>query len=80
MRTKSASKSGVINPRLILTVALFAVGGSLGLLSWASSPPTSTITVPSAVGQTITVTWTGEIPPLANATSDCTNLADTSAA
>jgi hypothetical protein len=79
MRTKSASKSGVINPRLILTVALFAVGGSLGLLSWASSPPTSTITVPSAVGQTITVTWTGEIPPLANATSDCTNLADTPA-
>jgi PKD domain-containing protein len=79
MRTKSASKSALVNPRLILIVALFAVGASLGLLSWASSPPTSTITVPSAVGQTVTVTWTGEIPPGANPTSDCTNLADTPA-
>src|SRR3954470_3758539 len=79
MRTKSASKSGVINPRLILTVALFAIGASLAMLSWASSPATSTITVPSVVGQKVEVTWTGEIPPLANATSDCTNLADTPA-
>src|SRR3954468_20321051 len=79
MRTKSASKSGVINPRVILTVALFAIGGSLALLSWASTPPTSSIAVPGSAGQKIEVTWTGEIPPLANATSDCTNLADTPA-
>jgi PKD repeat protein len=80
MRTKSASQSGVINPRLILTVALFVIGGSLGLLSWASNPPTSSITVPSSSGQTVVVTWSGEIPPGANPTSDCTNLADTPAA
>lgn len=43
----------------------------------ASDPPTSVITVPSSVGQTVTVTWTGEIPPLVNGTSDCANLADT---
>lgn len=77
MRTKSASKSGVINPRLILTVALFAIGGSLALLSWASTPPTSNITVPSSAGQKVEVTWSGEIPPLVNGTSDCTNFADT---
>jgi PKD repeat protein len=77
MRTKSASKSGVINPRLVLTVALFAIGGSLGLLSWASNPPTSSITVPGSAGQKVEVTWSGEIPPLVNGTSDCTNFADT---
>ena len=77
MRIKSTSNSGVFNPRLLLTFFLCAIGASLAVFSWASNPATSTITVPSAVGQTITVTWTGEIPPLANATSDCTNLADT---
>ncbi|PYJ85462.1 MAG: hypothetical protein DME70_09525, partial [Verrucomicrobia bacterium] len=35
--------------------------------------------MPSGAGQTVTVTWTGEIPPGANPTSDCTNLADTPA-
>src|SRR5437867_3398828 len=43
----------------------------------ASNPPTSNITVPSSVGQTVSVTWTGEIPALVNGTSDCANLADT---
>src|SRR6266545_232330 len=43
----------------------------------ASSPATSNITVPSSAGQTVTVTWTGTIPALVNATSDCANLADT---
>ncbi len=43
----------------------------------ASNPPTSNITVPSIIGQTVSVTWTGEIPALVNGTSDCTNLADT---
>ncbi|MFN2623297.1 MAG: PKD domain-containing protein [Chthoniobacterales bacterium] len=79
MRIKSTSNSGVFNPRLLLTFVLCAIGASLAVFSWASSPATSTITVPSAVGQTITVTWTGEIPPGANPTSDCTNLADTAA-
>jgi PKD repeat protein len=43
----------------------------------ASNPPTSNITVPTSVGQTVSVTWTGEIPALVNGTSDCANLADT---
>jgi hypothetical protein len=36
--------------------------------------------VPSTIGQTVSVTWTGTIPPLTNASSNCTALADTPAA
>ena len=43
----------------------------------ASDPATSAITVPSVPGQTVTVTWTGTIPPLTNGTSDCADLEDT---
>lgn len=46
----------------------------------ASAPATSNITVPSSIGQTVSVTWTGSIPPLTNASSDCTTFADTPAA
>jgi hypothetical protein len=77
MRINSAFKSGVFNPRLLLTLILFAIGVSLAMFSWASNPATSTITVPATAGQTVTVTWTGEIPPLVNGTSECTNFADT---
>src|ERR1051326_2489587 len=45
----------------------------------ASNPGSSTITVPSAPGQTVVVNWSGSIPPLANGTSDCSKLADTPA-
>ena len=79
MQTKSVSKSGAINPRLFFAFILCALGGSLAFFSWASDPPTSTITVPSGAGQEVTITWKGEIPPLVNATSDCTNFADTPA-
>ena len=37
----------------------------------ASTPPASSDTVPTAAGQTVTDTWTGTIPPGANAASDC---------
>lgn len=77
MRINPAFKSGVFNPRLLLTCLLFAIGASLAMFSWASNPATSTITVPATAGHTVTVTWTGEIPPLVNGTSDCTNFADT---
>jgi len=43
----------------------------------ASTPGTDSITVPSTIGQTVSVTWTGSIPPLVNATSNCTSFADT---
>ena len=79
MRIKSISNSGLFNPRLLLTLSLFAIGGSLAFLSWASTPPTSNITVPSSANQTVTITWTGQIPPGANPSSDCSKLADTPA-
>ena len=45
----------------------------------ASTPGTDSITVPSTIGQTVSVTWVGSIPPSSNATSNCTTLADTPA-
>ena len=80
MRINPAFKSGVFNPRLVLTFILFAIGASLAMFSWASNPATSNVTVPGTAGQKVVVNWTGDIPPLVNGTSDCTNLADTPAA
>jgi hypothetical protein len=76
---KPASKSGLFNPRVLLAFSLCSVGALLALLSFASTPPTSNVTVPSTIGQTVTVTWTGTIPPGSNATSNCAALADTPA-
>ncbi|PYI90739.1 MAG: hypothetical protein DME97_16295 [Verrucomicrobia bacterium] len=80
MRINPAFKSGVFNPRLVLTFILFAIGAALAMFSWASNPATSNVTVPGSAGQKVVVNWTGDIPPLVNGTSDCTNLADTPAA
>lgn len=80
MRKNPASESGAFNPRVFSTFVLCSIGALLAVLSWASDPATSSITVPSSSGQTVTVKWTGTIPPLVNGTSDCTNLADTPAA
>ncbi len=80
MQENSASQSGFFTLRVALAFALCSVAVSLAMFSWASAPPTDSITVPSSVGQTVSVTWTGTIPPLANATSDCTTIADTAAA
>ena len=76
MRT-IASKAGLFRPRFIFTFILFAAGGSLAFFSWAANPATSNVTVPGSAGQKVEVTWSGEIPPLVNGTSDCTKLADT---
>ena len=46
----------------------------------ASTPATSNVAVPTAVGQKVVINWTGSIPPLANGTSDCSKFADTPAA
>jgi hypothetical protein len=59
-------------PALVLG-ALASLALAVGLAA-ASSPPSSTITVPSTVGQTVSVTWTGTIPVLANPTSDCISI------
>src|SRR5882724_5623738 len=65
----------------VACVIVAAVTGTITRLSGegtveASNPGTSMVTVPSTGGQTVTVTWTGTIPPLTNATSDCTTFAD----
>ncbi|MEY2485874.1 MAG: trimeric autotransporter adhesin [Verrucomicrobiota bacterium] len=79
MLKNRASESGLFNPRIFVAFLLCSAGSWLALLSLASTPSTSTVTVPSTVGQTVTVTWTGTIPPLVNATSNCAPLADTPA-
>ncbi len=56
----------------LVVAALAGVGTSR-----ASTPPSSSVTVPSTVGQTVTDTWTGSIPPFANATSNCAPFAGT---
>ncbi|MEA2731772.1 MAG: hypothetical protein QOF70_6247, partial [Acetobacteraceae bacterium] len=77
MRINPAFKSGVFNPRFLLTSILFAIGVSLAMFSWASNPATSNVTVPAIAGQSVTVTWTGQIPAGVDPASDCSNLADT---
>ena len=61
-----ASALGVV----VLSVVFLLVVGSAG----ASSPATSSVTVPSTAGQTITDTWTGTILAGANATSSCSGF------
>jgi hypothetical protein len=73
MKKSHTSQSGIFNIRVVLAIALCSVGASLGWLSYASTPATDSITVPSTPGQTVTVTWTGSIPPLTNQTSDCSS-------
>ncbi|TMB83014.1 MAG: hypothetical protein E6J39_07515, partial [Chloroflexi bacterium] len=67
-------------PILALLTAL-AVAGYLILAgaSKASTPPASSVTVPSGVA-TVTDTWTGTIPAGTNASSNCGPFADTATA
>ena len=71
------SESGFFNPRIFGAFVLCSIGASLGIFSWASTPATDSITVPSTIGQTVTVTWTGTIPPGSNPASNCVTVADT---
>ncbi|MEY2537279.1 MAG: hypothetical protein QOG67_1019 [Verrucomicrobiota bacterium] len=79
MKTNPTSESGVFNPRVFTAFLLCTFGAWMAMFSFASTPPTSNITVPSSSGQTVTVTWTGQIPALVNGTSDCAHFADTPA-
>jgi hypothetical protein len=56
---------------MVATVSLLLAGSSV-----ASTPPTSSLTVPSSPGQTVTSTWTGMIPPGVNPTSSCAGIPD----
>src|SRR6266540_2401407 len=64
-------------------LALVATFALLVSTAAASEPPAQSITVPSALDQTVTVTWTGTILPGANAQSSChdpsTSVADSHA-
>src|SRR2546426_6839166 len=72
--------SSSIKARAAISALFFVTGIALVLLAVkASDPPTSNVTVPSTVGQTVSVNWTGTIPAGSNATSNCTMLADTPA-
>jgi hypothetical protein len=77
MTKNPASQSALFHPRTLVVVVLFSIGLSLGWLGFASTPATDSITVPSTPGRTVTVTWTGTIPPLNNNTSDCAMFAGT---
>src|SRR6476661_4849195 len=59
-------RSVVISAVVALGAFTFPVASAL-----AASPASSSVAVPTTVGQTRTVTWTGTIPPGANPTSDC---------
>ena len=82
MIKNSLSKSGLSNFRVLGALVFGSIGASLGWFSFASTPPTDSITVPSTPGQTVTVTWTGTIPPFTNTNpltgSDCAAFAGTS--
>jgi hypothetical protein len=77
MKKNVVSTSAFFNPRAFGAFLLCAMGAWLAMFSFASTPPTSSITVPSTAGQTVSVTWSGTIPALVNASSDCAHLADT---
>jgi hypothetical protein len=62
--------------KILVVVALVAGVAGTGI-SEASSPPQGNVTVPTTVGQTVTDTWSGSIPALANASSNCGPFADT---
>ena len=44
MRTRTLSQSGIFNPRVLVAVILCSIGGSLGWLSFASTPSSGTLT------------------------------------
>src|SRR3989442_6025535 len=75
MRKESTSTSGLFSLRVLVAFSLCSVAALLVVL--AATPPTSNVTVPSTIGQTVSVTWTGTIPPGSSPTSNCTALADT---
>ncbi len=77
MRKNTPSQAAFFTPRVFATLLLCSAGALLAMFSFASSPPTNNITVPSTAGATTSVSWSGMIPALVNPASDCTNLADT---
>src|SRR5436190_5750525 len=61
--------AGPLTAALVAAI-LLVVTGSIG----ASNPPSGSVTVPSAAGQTATDNWTGTIPTGSDPKSDCSGL------
>ncbi len=83
---KSRTTRLSLRMKLTVTAITFVIVTAIitGITGWfavgtveASSPATSSVTVPSTLGQTVTINWTGTIPAGSNGTSNCTALADT---
>src|SRR4051812_10232945 len=74
---KTKHPSAIFNARALFAFALVGLAALLAMVSVASDPPTSSITVPASSNQTVSVTWTGTIPPMVDGASDCANFADT---
>lgn len=63
-------KAGFLTFGVFVLLAATVLSGA----ATGSTPPASSVTVPATAGQTVTDTWTGEIPPGANATSSCSGF------
>jgi hypothetical protein len=53
---------------------ILAVLGAAAGIAGASTPPSHAVQVPASPGQSVTVTWTGTIPPSAGPTNSCTPI------
>ena len=71
-RARRTRTIGVVIAGFAAGLALFAAGST-----YAADPPTSTVAVPTAVGQTVTREWTGTIPAGGNPTNSCASVANT---
>src|SRR5918992_6031014 len=66
---RGARSVGVLVAGLAAGVVLLAAGSGI-----ASNPATSTLTVPTTAGQTVSAEWEGTIPSGANPTSNCSGF------
>ena len=60
--------------RLAVLVVAVATIATVAAVAPGSTPPSSSVTVPTSAGQTVTDNWTGTIPIGTNPTSDCVGL------
>ena len=67
--SRGARIVGVLAAALAAGVVLVAAGATI-----AANPASSSVTVPTTVGQTETREWTGEIPAGANPTNSCAGM------
>jgi hypothetical protein len=59
---------------IVLSAAAALAAGALGTTAVASTPGSSTITVPQSINKSASVKWTGSIPPASDGASDCSTI------